>query len=354
MNKNSKIDARRNPANRPSHYFDRSSLVQLLYAVTILFIQLALLQNCNPSKKPDPSLFLSTFAQESSGEPSNCIPSIGCGRVLGFDGWVEIQIGELPILLTVPHGGTRTPTEMGNRTIGTLGNDSHTLELTLAIREEIVKRFGKEPTLILNHIDRSKVDMNRSRNEAVDDEISDIFQANLVAYNEFHLFARAAKDHLRQKFAKGLLVDVHGHGQNENVVQLGFNLTEPELESDPNTWAGTNLHGSSNIAGLIQSGRMTLQEALIGDRSLGTLLTEKGFSAFPSRQMRDFASAADNQYFTGGYISDTYGSRHEGTLDAFQMETPGPNIRDEENFRIEYAKKFVESLQTFLEVGGYL
>ncbi|PJZ68554.1 hypothetical protein CH373_17335 [Leptospira perolatii] len=353
MHNNSKTKARYNSANHSSRNFDRLRFIQILYSGTILFFQFALLQNCNPSEKPDGSLFLSAFALESSREPTNCIPSVGCGKVLGLNGWVEIQIGELPIILTSPHGGTLTPTEMGNRTIGTLGNDSHTIELTFAIREEIVKRFGKEPTLVINHVDRSKVDMNRARNETVDDETSDVFQANLVAYNEFHLFAKAAKDHLTQKFAKGLLVDVHGHGQSENVVQLGFNLTESEIESDPNTWAATNLHRSTNIEHLIESGRMTLQEALIGDHSLGTLLTEKGFSAFPSRQMRDFASAPDNHYFTGGYISDTYGSRHEGALDAFQMETPGPNIRNEENLRIEYAKKFVESLQTFLEAGGY-
>ncbi|MCG6162067.1 hypothetical protein, partial [Leptospira bandrabouensis] len=117
-------------------------------------------------------------AVATAGNP-NCIPEIGCNTVKAANDWSEIQVGELPIIITAPHGGSLLPAEMKTRTTGTLGNDSNTADLAIKIRDELQKFLGKRPHLILNHLDRSKIDMNRSTNQAVDDENDPDFQTNL-------------------------------------------------------------------------------------------------------------------------------------------------------------------------------
>ncbi|TGK39228.1 hypothetical protein EHQ12_00785 [Leptospira gomenensis] len=299
-----------------------------------------------------PVLAAASFVNESL-DRTDCIEDIGCGFVSAKNGWSEIHIGELPIIITSPHGGTLLPSEMSDRTTGTLGNDSNTADLAYKIGQEINVRLGKRPHLVINRVDRSKVDMNRRIDEAMDDFVSPAFAENRIAYEDFHRFVSAAKGDVQKRFRRGILIDVHGHGQEQDIVQLGFNLTEAELESDENEWAADLLHRSSSVQSLVDAGGISLREVLIGDDAIGTLLEEKGYPSFPNRQLRNFPSSADNHYFTGGFISDVYGSDDGGNVDAFQMETPGPNVRNDETLRAAFAGKFAESLIRFLKKAGY-
>ncbi|XDD49666.1 hypothetical protein AB3N59_14885 [Leptospira sp. WS92.C1] len=326
-----------------------------LKAVCHSAIALCLFSSCekNEDDTLNPASLLLQGAVISQAQRTDCIPELGCGFVSSRNGWSEIHIGEIPILITSPHGGTLLPNEMQTRTIGTLGNDSNTADLAMKIHDEIHQILGKKPHLVINRVDRSKVDMNRNRNEAVDDSSVAAFGSNLIAYEDFHRLITLAHNQMTNQFGRGILVDVHGHGQEQDIVQIGLNLTEAELESDANNWAANNLHRSSSFQFLVGSGSLTLSEALIGDDAIGTLLEEKGYPAFPNRQLRDFESSDDNHYFTGGFITDRYGSDDSGKIDAFQMETPGPNIRNAENTRADFAKKFAESLIQFLRRAGY-
>ncbi|TGM97823.1 hypothetical protein EHR10_13035 [Leptospira yasudae] len=317
-----------------------------------------LLVACHKHEKShlDLSLLLTSSAiaeaVAAAGNP-NCIPEIGCNTVKAANDWSEIQVGELPIIITAPHGGSLLPADMKTRTTGTLGNDSNTADLALKIRNELQKLLGKRPHLILNHLDRSKIDMNRSTDQAVDNENDPDFQTNLRAYADFHRFINLTRNHIAGKFTRGILVDIHGHAQDENIVQIGLDLTEAELESNENNWATNNLHRSSSLRALVENGNMTLKEAILGNDAVGTLLEEKGFPSFPNRQLRNFATTATNHYFTGGYNTATYGSGSNGRIDSFQMETPGPNLRNAENTRADFAKKFAESFVQFLRRANY-
>ena len=48
-------------------------------------------------------------------------------------------------------------------------------------------------------------------------------------------------------------------------------------------------------------------------------MEETGFKAVPSDRQ---PSPSGDKYFNGGHITDMYGSRHGGILDAVQIETP--------------------------------
>ncbi|MCG6192393.1 hypothetical protein LFX25_03965 [Leptospira sp. FAT2] len=341
--------------NAKTTFKKRNSLIKIVMSTAMPFI---FVYSCHKHEKShmDLNLLLASSAiaeaVATAGNP-NCIPEIGCNTVKAANDWSEIQVGELPIIITAPHGGSLLPAEMKTRTTGTLGNDSNTADLAIKIRDELQKFLGKRPHLILNHLDRSKIDMNRSTNQAVDDENDPDFQTNLRAYTDFHRFINLTRTHIAGKFTRGILVDIHGHAQDENIVQIGLDLTEAELESNENNWATNNLHRSSSLRALVENGNMTLKEAILGNDAVGTLLEEKGFPSFPNRQLRNFATTGTNHYFTGGYNTATYGSGSGGRIDSFQMETPGPNLRNTENTRADFAKKFAESFVQFLRRANY-
>ena len=52
----------------------------------------------------------------------------------GRNKYIEFHPGSLPIIISAPHGGDLIPSEIPDRTYGTMVTDSNTKELTLAIK----------------------------------------------------------------------------------------------------------------------------------------------------------------------------------------------------------------------------
>ena len=51
----------------------------------------------------------------------------------GRNKYIEFHPGSLPIIISAPHGGNLIPSEIPDRTYGTMVTDSNTKELTLAL-----------------------------------------------------------------------------------------------------------------------------------------------------------------------------------------------------------------------------
>ena len=83
---------------------------------------------------------------------------------------IYIQQGELPIILSAPHGGQLSIPEVderqrNGRPTGGAGfvtsRDSHTEELAKQVAKTIEERFGKKPHVVIARMHRKFLDPNR-------------------------------------------------------------------------------------------------------------------------------------------------------------------------------------------------
>lgn len=84
----------------------------------------------------------------------------------GTERFVEYRPGELPLVLTSPHGGNLTPDSIPDRKVGVTSKDMFTQELTLAISDALQAATGRRPHVIMSHLHRGKLDPNREIKEA--------------------------------------------------------------------------------------------------------------------------------------------------------------------------------------------
>ena len=80
--------------------------------------------------------------------------------------YVEYVKGNLPILLSAPHGGTLMPENIPTRTYGKKGTDRYTDELTQIIAQKLFEKTGKTPYVVILKLARKKLDANREIHEA--------------------------------------------------------------------------------------------------------------------------------------------------------------------------------------------
>lgn len=149
-----------------------------------------------------------------------------------FEKFIEIKRGSIPIIFTVPHGGTLETKIIPKRTAGILGVDKATIELAREfisyLKQEslIRKNIIKSPSYIISLIKRSKIDLNRSETEAYhkNSEIAgEIYQYFHEKVNEF------ISENLK-KFKYSLLIDIHGFEKHKRPP--GFRDVEIVLGTD--------------------------------------------------------------------------------------------------------------------------
>ena len=149
------------------------------------------------------------------------------------DGYVEYIVGNAPIVLSSGHGGELLPPAIPDRTYGTLVQDLRTLELTREFGEQLAARFRLRPHVVLFHLSRRKVDVNR--------EIVEGAQGNVLgeaAYTAFHQAVADARAAALAQWGYGFYFDLHGHGHPEAWIELGYSLTSAQLALPDSTLAG--------------------------------------------------------------------------------------------------------------------
>lgn len=84
--------------------------------------------------------------------------------LFGTDDYVEYQVGTLPIVISVPHGGGIEPANIPDRTCGnpTLVRDANTIEVGRAMSDSNFSRTGCYPHVVYCHLRRTKLDANRT------------------------------------------------------------------------------------------------------------------------------------------------------------------------------------------------
>ncbi len=149
----------------------------------------------------------------------------------GLNNYTEYIAGNLPLIITAPHGGTDPASALPNRTYGTTSTDLNTAELSRAIRTACSNSYGRWPHVIICRVPRTKIDCNREIVEGAQG-----VAATEAVWNEYHNLIRMAKEAVTSSHGRGLLIDVHGHGHTLQRIELGYNLTTSTLNQSSFTY----------------------------------------------------------------------------------------------------------------------
>ncbi len=259
----------------------------------------------------------------------------------GRNNYIEYLAGGLPLIISVPHGGYETPGEIPDRTCGTTVTDSYTLELSMELVDAIINITGRYPHIIINHLKRIKLDANRDVEEATcgDDKAE-------ISWLEYHKFIDSAKVTVNNMFEKGLFIDLHGQSSHGERIELGYLISGSELSLSDAILNTETYENKSSIRNLINNNvnNLTFSELLRGNKSLGTMLENKGYTAVPSL----LEESPSGDFFSGGYNTERHGSRSGGTIEAIQMEC-NREIRFDEATRYEFAGDLAVILLDYLK-----
>eukprot|EP00928_Gymnodinium_smaydae_P019242 TRINITY_DN17364_c0_g1_i2.p1 TRINITY_DN17364_c0_g1~~TRINITY_DN17364_c0_g1_i2.p1 ORF type:complete len:459 (+),score=107.82 TRINITY_DN17364_c0_g1_i2:190-1566(+) len=248
---------------------------------------------------------------------------------------IEYFPGDAPLILAAPHDGTYRPEGMPQRARGVRVRDTGTKGVAAALALEAVRLGLPRPHLLVLHVSRTRVDVNRDRESAATDERA------RRCWDAYHaLLARARAAVVAAHPRRGLFVDIHcqghwkftglhaielgtlcpsgddllaGAGHLEGLISRRLEEADSSDEQDSRLQretrvmqglldvfsmprlaaaallaeeAGASADESDDADGAavaLQPRRFA--ELLLGPRSLGALLSQRGYPAVPSPQL---------------------------------------------------------------------
>ena len=260
-------------------------------------------------------------------------------------GYVEYRCGDLPLVISVPHGGALVPNDIPDRTCNdpVFAVDANTVELGYAIDSVYAAHEGCRPHVVICHLARRKLDANRD----LEDGACGDPQA-VQAWSDFHAYIESAKEQVSASAGKGFYLDLHGHGHTVQRLELGYLLYEDELALDDATLNTSTYIDYSSIRALALTNELGLSHAslLRGPQALGTRLADRGYPAVPSQQ--DPFPLAGQPYFSGGYNTVRHSSYQGGSIDGVQVECNFAGVRDNALNRARFADSLRVAMNVFL------
>ena len=278
---------------------------------------------------------------------------------------IDFYPGSLNIVLSVPHDGDlksnlpsrpagacrkanstsktcyyQHPCPPGNFRVDTKlcpvshGRDRNTRLLALALRYELGQLLGLKPFVVINRLERTKVDMNRFIDQGTFGAVK-----SMHAWMAYHFYVRHARELIvtspQNHAGKGLLFDLHSQEHEEGWVELGYLLTSRQLAKEKVELKSSSL--ASYFADLFDP-----DEIIRGNRSLGHFITKYWFPATPSPI---YPSPPAQSYFDWGYTIEEYG-RHQN-FSAIMIESPSQELLELPKLYV-YAKSLAMALHDYL------
>lgn len=263
-------------------------------------------------------------------------------------GWTSYYSGNMPLVISVPHGGTWNLPEVKDRSCegAVTVTDSYTKELAFEISEAMNKYHGMRPYLIVCNITRKDVDQNREINEATcgDPQMA-------APWNTFHTYIDSALADAVRKFGTCMYIDLHGHGHPEQRLELGYLINDKKLTGFFNQ-AELITPSSTSLGNLLsRKGTGSLRDWLYGPQAFGTWMAEKGFPSVPSQQ--DPFPKEGEKYFNGGYNTRRYTGVDYPNVFGWQIESNFKGVRDAAG-RPVFAMAFSEVITRFLKQFSFV
>lgn len=231
--------------------------------------------------------------------------------------YIEVTFGDINLVLSAPHGGMAKPLSIPRRKYGKTAMDTYTRRITNTLRDSYT---GDRPSTVVANIHRSRVDFNRTMEEATQGSKRAINLWLDWNYNLRHIFNGLLRTH-----KKILYVDIHSHNDSDEF-ELGYNLNSPhylELENTGTTKKHTSIDSLSH----------NKYDMIFGEYSMKNSLELYGYKVLRPDE--------DNVYFNGGRNIEVFSGEGVG---AIQIEVPVSVVKKDFNFTI-YALKF--AIETF-------
>jgi N-formylglutamate amidohydrolase/putative intracellular protease/amidase len=209
---------------------------------------------------------------------------------------IDVQRGELPIIISAPHGGHLSIADVAARKGQALPakaskfvvlQDYGTADVARRLAAELEMRFGRKPYLVVSRAHRRYLDPNRPSREAFEDpRVAKVYERYHGALDEFCR-------EVSEQHQSGLLIDLHGQGLAADKV-----------------FRGTQ---NGRTVSLLQ--QRFGEDAHTGDKSLFGLLKARGWTVHPQP-----FDQQEQPGYNGGYIVRTYGSHQSYATDSIQIE----------------------------------
>jgi hypothetical protein len=262
--------------------------------------------------------------------------------------YIEYHKGTLPIIISVPHDGSMSPSSIPDRTCNNATNvtDLNTYKLGQQIDSSLFALTGCHPHMIYCNLKRSKLDCNRNLADGACGN-----PAAEQAWAAFHDFIDNAQAIAQnQNAGKAFYIDLHGHGHTMQRLELGYLYTATELGSTDavlNTPLYMSYNSIQNLVATNINGYSNA-EMLRGEFALGSLLGNAGYAAVPSIQ---FPAPGSDPYFSGGYNTANHTSYAIGnTVNGLQIECNLTNVRDSYQSRKVFSDSLALVLQRYLYI----
>lgn len=274
------------------------------------------------------------------------------GEVISYENnWIEIIVGDMPLVISVPHGGFMEPESIPDRDCKGVGNgrfvkgvDGNTIETARAIQAAFQEIYNKTPYIVISNIARTKVDQNRDMDlAACSNEL-----ANRAWFN-FHNGIDTALAAAVHEFGQAVFIDLHGHGHKNQRLELGYALTSNDLMKTYNSKGSPeSFSDRSSLQNLLkENSEADFKELLWGKNAFGTLMQNEGIPAVPA--MQDIYPAEDEKFFSGGFTVRRYTGSDYPNVFGWQVECNRRGIRDTEENRKIFAESFSKAMQQFMK-----
>lgn len=235
------------------------------------------------------------------------------------DRLITMQSGDIPIILSAPHGGTRRIEGVTARKGDAVKQfvtvtDTNTHRLAQALAKSLEKRWGK-PYVVIAQFSRQYLDANRP--------ITDAFESEKAkpTYDAYHTALEEAVNKTRERWGRGLLLDIHGQAAKKDTIYRGTS------------------NGKSCSLLLERLG----PDGLMGDAGLLGILHAKGYEIVPKPGSTD----KEDSRYNGGHIVRTYGASGGTGIDALQLELGG-DFRKESQIE-KTADDFADAITKFAD-----
>lgn len=235
------------------------------------------------------SLFPGQAAQQPASQPATEPGAPPAARVAPtIENLITTQRGDLPIILSAPHGGTvRVPGSAG-RAQGVTVRDVHTAEIALLAAQRITSRLGATPWVVVAQFSRLDADANRDAGEAYENEHA------RAAYDAYHAALERAAREAAARHGLAVVIDLHGQRRIPGAMIRGTR----------------NGKATDDLVARFGVG------AVSGPRSIFGRLKAAGYSIVPDPVEGELG---EERIFEGGYITAHYGTFMPG-VDAVQIE----------------------------------
>lgn len=244
-------------------------------------------------------------------------------KLIDKEGYTAYLPGTMPLVISVPHGGTLNLEEIADRSCegAVTVTDSYTKELAYEIADYLQKFKGKTPYMVVCNLIRKDVDQNRDKPEATcGDSRMD------APWETFHTQIDEALKEAVARFGFCIYIDLHGHGHPDQRLELGYLLGEKELKDLYERQPGRGRsHSLSNLLNKKET-KVTLHELLFGPNAFGTMMANEGFPSVPSAQ--DPVPLEGQKYFNGGYNTKRYTGSQYPNVFGWQIESNMKGVRD--------------------------